>query len=99
MSSTSFPAVIAAALACAATLVCAMEVTPADVRAADPLPSWMQLLEHAKAGDGPRRSMLVPPDDVTRKFAYGPASGSSGGSYPQLTRLSDLLASFYWVRS
>ena len=34
-----------------------------------------QMLEYAKAGDGPRLSMIVLHDDAKREYAYGPAQG------------------------
>jgi len=34
-----------------------------------------QMLEYAKAGSGPRLSMLVLHDDANREYAYGPAQG------------------------
>ena len=45
-----------------------------------------QMLEYAKAGDGPRLSMLVLHDDATREYAYGPAQGlpaTKVGSFTQ----------------
>jgi phosphoglycolate phosphatase-like HAD superfamily hydrolase len=45
-----------------------------------------QMLEYAKAGDGPRLAMLLLHDDAAREYAYGPAEGlpdSKVGTFTQ----------------